>query len=219
MGIKDPLLWFINNVLVYTMAEPSFQIYLVDDDPSILRALSRVLSLPGYETRTFVDAESFLDEHDPEIAGCAIVDLSLPGKSGLEIQKALDSSERAVIFLTGHGDIPTSVQAMKAGALDFLTKPVSSEALLAAVERAMQVDVARRKLFSERKSFEERFAKLTRREYEVLRYVVAGKLNKQIADELGIVEKTVKVHRGRMMGKMGVKTLADLVRLVQQFGL
>jgi FixJ family two-component response regulator len=199
------------------VSDPSFQIYLIDDDPQVLKALSRVLSLEGYGIRTFIDAETFLEQHDPELPGCAIVDLSLPGKDGFEIQQALESCGRAVIFLTGHGDVPASVKAMKGGALDFLIKPVTSETLLAAVEQAMHVDVARRQSLLERKDFEARIGRLTPRERQVLDHVVAGRLNKQIAGDLGVVEKTIKVHRARMMEKMGVRTVADLVRLVQRF--
>lgn len=199
------------------MSDAAFRVHLVDDDAQILRALSRVLAGAGYEVQTFADAETFLDQHDPSRPGCAVVDLSLPGKDGFVVQAELGACGRPVIFLTGRGDIPASVRAMKGGALDFLQKPVDIEILLAAVAEARRLDDARRKDFRERQDFEARIAKLTPREREVLDHVVTGRLNKQIAASLGIVEKTIKVHRGRMMKKLGVRTVADLVRTVQQF--
>ncbi len=198
------------------MNNVAFRVHLVDDDCRILTALSRVLRAAGLEVEAFPDAESFLDCHDPEIPGCAVIDVGLPGKDGFEIQEALERCGRPVVFLTGRGNVPASVKAMKAGALDFLEKPVDSEALLAAIGRARRVDETRRQAFRDRMDFDGRFARLTPRERQVLDHVVAGRLNKQIAGDLGIVEKTIKVHRGRMMGKMGVRTVADLVRIVQQ---
>lgn len=199
------------------MSDASFSVHLIDDDAQILKALSRALSMAGYEVRTFVDAETFLDQHDPSLPGCVVVDLSLPGKDGFAVQRELDACGRPVIFLTGQGDIPASVRAMKGGALDFLQKPVDIEDLLAAVDQARRLDDARRKEFLERQDFEARIARLTPREHQVLDHVVTGHLNKQIAASLGIVEKTIKVHRGRMMKKLGVRTVADLVRTVKQF--
>jgi FixJ family two-component response regulator len=199
------------------MSDASFSVHLIDDDVQILKALSRALSMAGYEVRTFVDAETFLDQHDPSLPGCVVVDLSLPGKDGFAVQRELDACGRPVIFLTGQGDIPASVRAMKGGALDFLQKPVDIEDLLAAVDQARRLDDARRKAFLERQDFEARIARLTPREHQVLDHVVTGHLNKQIAASLGIVEKTIKVHRGRMMKKLGVRTVADLVRTVKQF--
>jgi FixJ family two-component response regulator len=199
------------------MSDASFSVHLIDDDVQILKALSRALSMAGYEVRTFVDAETFLDQHDPSLPGCVVVDLSLPGKDGFAVQRELDACGRPVIFLTGQGDIPASVRAMKGGALDFLQKPVDIEDLLAAVDQARRLDDARRKEFLERQDFEARIARLTPREHQVLDHVVTGHLNKQIAASLGIVEKTIKVHRGRMMKKLGVRTVADLVRTVKQF--
>ncbi|RUX06479.1 response regulator transcription factor, partial [Mesorhizobium sp. M8A.F.Ca.ET.023.01.1.1] len=149
--------------------------------------------------------------------GCAVVDLHLPGKSGFEIQEALDACGRPVVFLTGQGNVPASVRAMRAGAQDFLEKPVNTQTLLAAVEQARLVDVARRRNFQDQEDLKKRVARLTARERQVLDQVVAGRFNKQIAGDLGIVEKTVKVHRGRMMHKMGVRTVADLVRIVEHF--
>lgn len=199
------------------MSDPTFRVHLIDDDARILTALCRVLSVAGYEVRTFIDAETFLDEHDPGIPGCAVVDLGLPGKNGFDIQQALEDCGRPVVFLTGRGDVPASVKAMKAGALDFLQKPVDAQVLLSAVEQARKVDNARRQSLEVRRDFEERMARLTMRERQVMDQVVLGRLNKQIAGDLGIVEKTIKVHRGRMMEKMGVRTVAELVSTVQRF--
>jgi FixJ family two-component response regulator len=198
------------------MGDTSATVYLVDDDPRVLAALSRLLGSAGYEVEIHASAEDFLCFHDADLPGCVIVDLSLPGMDGFGIQQTLSSAhtDRPVIFLTGCGDIPASVRAMKAGAVDFLTKPVDAATLLAAVESAIARDFERREQNGRRKSVEQRLASLTPREREVLNFVVAGRLNKQIAAELGTVEKTVKVHRGRMMGKMHVRTVADLVRLI-----
>jgi FixJ family two-component response regulator len=191
-------------------------VYLIDDDESVRTSLARLLAAEGYAVSTHPSAEDFLSRHDPGAPGCAIVDLGLPGMDGLEIQQSLRSGgvARPLIFLTGRGDIPSSVQAMKAGAVDFLTKPVDASVLLSAVADALERDRTERREGEQRHSVEQRLASLTAREREVLRHVAAGRLNKQIAADLGIVEKTIKVHRGRMMKKMGVRAVADLVRLV-----
>jgi RNA polymerase sigma factor (sigma-70 family) len=191
-------------------------VYLVDDDKRVLVALKRLLTLEGYSVACYSSGEEFLRCHDPEAPGCAIIDLGLPGIDGFAIQDTLSSglADRALIFLTGRGDIPASVKAMKAGAIDFLAKPPDASSLLEAVAQALQRDSEARQDRERRKIVEQRLSSLTPREREVLTRVVAGRLNKQIAAELGIVEKTIKVHRGRVMGKMGVRTLADLVRLV-----
>ena len=196
--------------------KPEPLIYLVDDDPRILVAIRRALSIAGYQVACYQDAESFLNCHDPSIPGCVVVDLDLPGMDGLDIQHQLASSpaKRQLIFLSGKGDIPTSVRAMKDGALDFLTKPVEFAALLAAIRSGLDRDRETRTLDDDRRAFEERLQKLTPRERQVLVLVVAGLLNKQIAFELGIVEKTVKVHRARMMAKMGCRTVAELARMM-----
>jgi FixJ family two-component response regulator len=198
------------------MAEVTPTIYLVDDDERVLVALKRLLTLEGYLVSCYSTGEEFLHGHDPEVPGCAIVDLGLPGIDGFGIQETLSAglAERPVIFLTGRGDIPASVKAMKAGAIDFLAKPPDASNLLAAVAQAMQRDGEARRDREQRKSLEQRLSALTRREREVLDLVVTGRLNKQIAGDLGTVEKTIRVHRGRMMRKMGVRTVADLVRLV-----
>jgi FixJ family two-component response regulator len=191
-------------------------VHLVDDDGDVLKAVGRLLMAAGHACRIYPTAEDFLATHDPDRPGCAIIDLGLPGLDGFCIQERLLASGTGspVIFLTGIGDIPASVRAMKAGAVDFLTKPVEAEDLLAAVEEALNRDVAFRAARSDRDSLQRRLTSLTPREREVLDLVVMGRLNKQIAADIGAAEKTVKVHRGRMMRKMGVRTVADLVRLV-----
>jgi FixJ family two-component response regulator len=202
------------------MSNTSPIVYLVDDDERILIALKRLLLCFGYSVRAFRSAEDFLTMHDPDAPGCAIVDVDLPGMDGFGIQDALSSRHHArpIIFMTGCGDIPTTVRAMKAGAVDFLTKPVDAGLLLAAIEQALQLDEQSRQKALQRRLVEQRLASLTPREREVFGCVVAGQLNKQIAAELGTVEKTIKVHRGRMMEKMCVRTVADLVRLAAVAG-
>jgi FixJ family two-component response regulator len=194
-------------------------IHIVDDDAVVRRSLARLLGAAGHRCEIHGDAEAFLASHDPDAPGCAILDLGLPGMDGLAVQQHLAScgAGRAVIFLTGIGDIPISVQAMKAGAVDFLTKPVEATTLLAAVERALERDAAVRAARAEDEAVRRNLALLTPREREVLEGVLAGRLNKQIAWELGTAEKTVKVHRGRMMKKMGVRTIADLIRVVTAY--
>ena len=195
-------------------------VFLVDDDAGVLKALTILLKVSGYDVRAFLSAEAFLVEHDPGLPGCAIFDVSMPELDGLELLAALREKEldRPVIFITGVGDIPTSVQAMKAGAIDFITKPLDNQQLLAAIELAVERDGEARKNHDDLKLIDSRFATLTRRELEVLRHVIAGKMNKQIAYELGTVLNTIKVHRGRMMRKLGVTSVAELVRVAQQAG-
>jgi len=186
---------------------------VVDDDALVLRSLGRLLRSAGFAVRTFPTPQAFLAQGggDP---GCVVIDLSLPGSSGLHVQQALARSgdTRPVVFISGHGDVPSSVAAMKAGAVDFLVKPFEEAQLLAAVGAAVQRDRAARVAQGEQAALRRRLAALTPREREVFDRVVAGRLNKQIAAELGTSEKTVKVHRARMMRKMGVDSLAGLVR-------
>jgi FixJ family two-component response regulator len=200
------------------MTDQIFTVSLVDDDPRVLRALSRLLSAMGYNTKSFTSPQTFLAQHDVSEPGCAILDVSMPNIDGLELQRALSAagSQLPVIFLTGKGDIPTTVHAMKAGAVDFLTKPVSDRDLLAAIERAEKEDARSRRANAELEAINAKIAILTPREREVMTHVIAGKLNKQIAGDLGTVEKTIKVHRGRMMEKLGVRSVADLVRLAEK---
>lgn len=203
------------------MTEQPFTIFLVDDDPGVLKALSRLLRARGYDVQAFSSPQAFLADHDASIPGCAVFDVSMPGLDGLELQQALtaDGSQRPIIFLTGKGDIPTSVRAMRAGAIDFLTKPVNDDGLLAAISRAEKDDARVRRANAEQDSINARFAVLTPREREVMTHVIAGRLNKQIAGDLGTVEKTIKVHRGRVMEKLGVRSVADLVRLAEKAGI
>ena len=191
-------------------------VFLVDDEPSVLRALSRLLRSAEYRVRAFLSSREFLSEHDPATPGCVVLDLVMPGSNGLALQNVLAACRRPIIFVSGHGDIPSSVQAMKAGAVDFLTKPVGEDNLLAAVRRAIEKDRQIREAWTELQVISARLATLTPREREVFQHVVAGRLNKQIAADLGTVEKTIKVHRSRMMEKMGVRSLADLVRMAER---
>jgi FixJ family two-component response regulator len=200
------------------MGTTDFAVFLIDDDPSVLKALTRLLQTAGYKTKAFSSSEAFLEEHDPSVPGCAVLDLTMPGLDGLELQQKLASKAtgRPIVFLTGHGSVPVSVRAMRAGAVDFLLKPVKQVDLLDAVERAAALDKVTRRADAERRAIDALVEKLTPREREVLSHVIAGRLNKQIAADLGTVEKTIKVHRSRMMAKMGVRTVAALVRLTQK---
>lgn len=198
-----------------------FTVHLVDDDPSVLRALSRFLNSKGYDVRPFASAQEFLDRHDPTVPGCAILDLSMPGFDGLKLQQTLaaDGVQLPIIFLTGTGDIPSSVRAIQAGALDFLTKPARKEDLLKAISRAEASDAQTRRARSELAALQAKITSLTPREREVLSHVAAGQLNKQIAGDLGTTEKTIKFHRSRMMQKLGIRSVADLVRLAEKAGI
>jgi FixJ family two-component response regulator len=191
-------------------------IWLVDDDPSILRGLERLLGAAGFETRVFLDAETFLSAHDPDLPGCAVIDIGLGATNGLSLQAALGQEvwQRPVVFLTGQGSIPTAVEAMRAGAVDFLTKPVEAERLLSAIDSALARDRACRAQYSSLQNTRALLATLTPREAEVLQEIISGRLNKQIAHRLGAAEKTIKVHRGRVMHKMGVRSVAELATLM-----
>jgi FixJ family two-component response regulator len=190
-------------------------IWLVDDDPGVLRALQRLLAAEGFATRAFPDPAAFLAAHDASLPGCAIIDLGLPGLDGLALQQRLTSEGRTcpVIFLTGQGSIPAAVQAMRGGAVDFLTKPVQADALFTAIRTALARDAETRARAQTIVTLQRRFTTLTPREREVMAEVVTGLLNKQIAARLGAAEKTIKVHRGRVMQKMGVRSVAELVTI------
>jgi len=202
------------------MSEAGFTVFLVDDDADVLKALARLLRASGFDSREFASPMDFLRGHDASVPGCAVFDVAMPDLDGLALQRTLATKgvERPVIFLTGRGDIPTSVRAMKAGAVDFLTKPVDADALLAAIAHAREREVREREARAQMEAFVAKLARLTPREREVLGHVVAGRLNKQIAYDLGTVEKTIKVHRSRMMVKMGVRSLAELVRMAERGG-
>jgi len=198
-----------------------FTVFLVDDEPAVVKAVSRLLRTRGYSVCAYTSSREFLAQHDPAIPGCALFDVSMPDLDGLELQQAMtgEGFGRPVIFMTGKGDVPTSVRAMKAGAIDFLTKPVNDMEIFAALARAEKQDAHARQAQTEKASIKGKIATLTPRERQVLSHVVAGRLNKQIAGDLGTVEKTIKVHRSRVMAKLGVRTVADLVRLVGKVGL
>lgn len=196
-------------------------VFVVDDDSSVLKATKRLLTQAGYQVEAYLDLGEFRRRLIPEHPCCLVLDLRLGNASGLDFQAELsrNKQELPVIFITGHGDVPTSVSAMKAGAVDFLEKPFGEEALLEAVRQALEKsrrDIEDRR---ERSQIEARLRQLTPREREVLEWVVTGLLNKQIAGELGASEKTIKVHRGRVMRKMKAESLADLVRMSQKVGI
>ena len=193
----------------------------MDDEPVVRKSIARLLRLSGFEAVSFESADDFLRGVVPEAEGCAILDIAMPGLDGLALQQALIDRGIAlpILFLTGHGDVPGTVRAMKAGASDFLTKPVEDATLIAAVHAALERGRAAREARQDHASIRARLELLTPREREVLEYVVAGRLNKQIGGELGITEATVKVHRGRVMEKMRVTSLAELVHLADRIGL
>lgn len=197
-------------------------VFLIDDDLSVRRALTRLIRSAGYQVRAFASAREFLETPpDGDGPACLVLDVRLPGLSGLELQQALQGDHAAmpIIFITGHGDIPMSVKAMKAGAVDFLQKPVKDKVLLQAIEQALQRAVRERTEREELDQIRRRFDTLTPREREVLALVITGMLNKQIAFELGTVEKTIKVHRARVMDKMRANSIAELVRMAEKVGI
>ena len=193
-------------------------VYIVDDEETIRRALSRLVRTAGLTAQTFTSAQAFLEHPLPDHPACLVLDVRLPGLSGLDLQAALGPRQDTVpiIFITGRGSIPMSVQAMKGGALDFLKKPVDGDLLLESIQRALARSREALARAAEHSDVARRLARLTPREREVLELVVAGMLNKQIAAELGAAEKTVKVHRGRVMKKMEADSVADLVRMTQK---
>lgn len=190
-------------------------VFIVDDDESIRRSLGRLFRSARLVSEAFGSAGAFLERPPHHGPSCVVLDVRMPGLDGLELQQTLADRETQIVFLTGHGDVPMCADAMKAGAIDFLTKPVDDERLLDAVGRALERSVGICKARSERIAARARLDTLTPREFEVMRRVIAGLLNKQIAEELGAAEKTIKIHRGRVMTKMGVTSVADLVRLSQ----
>ena len=196
-------------------------VFVVDDYAPGRKSISRLLRAAGFVVASFASAQEFLAQYDPAACGCLVLDLAMPDIGGLELQSILadKGSFLPIIFLTAHGDVSTSVQAMKHGAVDFLTKPVDDEDLLTAVRVAIEKDRVLRREQTELVEIRERLATLTPREREVLEYVVAGRLNKQIASDLGTVEQTVKVHRAHVMQKMKVHSVAELVRLTERCGI
>ena len=203
------------------MTEAHPIVFVIDDDASIRNALKGLISSVGLHVELFGSAQEFLRSSRPDAPSCLVLDVRLPGISGLDFQRELARANIhiPIIFITGHGDIPMSVRAMKAGAVEFLTKPFRDQDLLDAIQVALERDRARRQQEAEIALLRERFESLTPREREVLPLVVSGLLNKQIAAEIGTSETTVKVHRGQLMRKMGADSLADLVRMAERMGI
>ena len=203
------------------MNPPEAIVFVVDDDPSVRTGLARLLKSVGLTAAMFASAPEFLEEVTPDKPGCVIVDLRLPAMSGLELQEQLKarSLNLPIIFLTAFGTVPASVRAMKAGAIDFLEKPVDDQTLIDAVFRALELDRAQRAKQAEIQAVLDRFKSLTPREVEVFRLIITGKLNKQVAHELNTSEKTIKVHRARILEKMHCQSLAELVRLAEKASL
>ena len=196
-------------------------VFVVDDDVSVRESLEALIRHAGWEPETFESAQEFLARPRAVVPSCLILDITLPGLNGLELQKlvAVDRSDMPIIFITGHGDVPTTVQAMKGGAIEFLTKPFNDDALLGAIRGAIERSEAALRDAAEIKSLEKRYASLSPREREVMGLVVRGLLNKQVGFELGISEITVKAHRGRVMRKMHARSLVDLVDGATRLGL
>jgi FixJ family two-component response regulator len=204
-------------------SSPQSSVFVVDDDASVRKALKRLIKSAGYEVQAFASARDFLDywRADQEGRGCLVLDVRLPDLSGLDLQQQLHAAKALlpIIFITGHGDIPMTVKAMKEGAVDFLPKPVKDKLLLKAIDQALERNARERAVHEEIDDIRRRLETLTPREREVLQLVVTGMLNKQIAYQLGTVEKTVKVHRARAMEKMEARSLAELVRLTERIGI
>ncbi|HXN86826.1 MAG TPA: response regulator transcription factor [Candidatus Binataceae bacterium] len=196
-------------------------VFVVDDDSSIREAIESLVKLVGLRVETFGTAQEFLRAERPDLPGCVVLDVELPGLSGLDLQRELAAHEikLPIIFITGYGDIPMSVRAMKAGALEFLTKPFRNQDLLDAIQQALERDRTARQHSRENAELRKRFDALTTREREVMSLVAGGWLNKQIGFELEISEITVKIHRGRVMNKMGAQSLAELVRMTEKLEL
>ena len=197
------------------MPEDNPCVYVVDDDRSIRDSLSNLIRSMGLNVQTFASAQEFLTSRRPEAPSCLVLDVQLPGLSGLDLQRELarDEVQIPIIFITGHGDIPMSVRAIKAGAVEFLTKPFRDQELLDAINAAIERSRAQRSEATLMDDLRQRFAALTPREREIMALVILGRMNKQIAGELGVSEVTVKVHRGQIMRKMRAKSLPELVRM------
>ncbi len=202
------------------MTSDSATVFIVDDDQSVRTALARLMRSAGLHAETFASAKEFLEREHPDGPGCMVLDLSMPGSTGLDLQQDMAAADidLPIVFLTGHGNVPSSVKALKSGAVDFLEKPVDEDRLLSAIKDAVEQDIRTRRDRDKLSEIQGRVARLTRRERQVFRLVVQGKLNKQAAAELGMSEKTVKVHRARVMQKMEADSLAELVRLAERAG-
>jgi FixJ family two-component response regulator len=203
------------------MPSPIATVYVVDDDSSFLTAVSRLLRAGGYTVQTFTTVADLLKRLTPDTAGCVVTDLRMPGQSGLNLQALLvaQNSPLPLIFLSGHGDIPTSVRAMRHGAVDFLSKPVKKQILFEAIERAFSLEAEQRRRRTHARALHARFDTLSAREREVLAHIISGKLNKQIAFDVGITERTIKAHRASIMDKLNVQSVAELVRFAQELGI
>jgi len=203
------------------MTEPAPIVYVVDDDPSVRRAIKRLVESMGLHVELFGSATEFMNSSHPDVASCLVLDIRLPGISGLDFQRELIKTQHEIpiIFITAHGDIQMSVRAMKAGAVEFLTKPFRDQDLLDAIQAALERDGARRQSVADTALLRERLESLTPREREVLPLVVSGLLNKQVASEIGTTEATVKVHRSQLMKKMGADSLPELVRMAEKIGI
>jgi FixJ family two-component response regulator len=201
--------------------QPQITVQIVDDDASVRSALSRLFRSAGHAARAFDTARAYLEESSSDEPGCLVLDMKMPDMDGLTLQERMAESglNVPIIFISGHGDIASSVRAMKRGAVDFLEKPFDDRDLLAAVDRAIELDAALRRQRQRRAQTMRGLERLTAREYEVMTHVIAGKRNKVIARELEVTEKTVKVHRGRVMKKMSAQSLADLVRMAERAGI
>jgi FixJ family two-component response regulator len=197
-------------------AQPT--IFVIDDEESVAKALARILYAEGFSPQVWTSATAFLAEHDPEVPGCIVTDLIMPEMSGLDLQHALltNGCIRPIIFVTARGDVPTTVTGMRAGAVSFLQKPVYRDELIAAVREAIMNDTAARAASADKRCVNDRLHSLTPREQQVLQLVAQGLLNKQIAATLGAAEKTIKVHRGRLMHKMKVRSAVALVKLLSR---
>jgi FixJ family two-component response regulator len=203
------------------MVETSPVVFIIDDDTSVRKSLSRLLRTSGFIVETYESGEQFLAREPYQGIGCMILDIRMPGLSGMDLHDELVRTQRAlpIIFITGHGDIPMSVRAMKNGAIDFLPKPFDEEDLLQALDKAIKADKKAKEEETEHNHTMRLVERLSPREREIVPYIISGMLNKQIAFKLGIAEKTVKVHRGRIMEKLGVASVADLVRLAGKAGI
>jgi FixJ family two-component response regulator len=196
-------------------------VFIVDDDPDVCRAVGRLVRVAGYDVREFNSARDFLVAHESEPPGCLLLDLTMPEVDGLQLQQNLVAAgcHRPIVFMSGNGDVHNTVRAMKAGAVNFLTKPVDQEELMAALEEALALDAAGRAHWETRNTILGRMTTLTPRERQVFELVVAGRLNKQIAAELGTVEKTIKVHRSRVMQKLHANSLIQLIDIAKLAGI